>query len=157
MEPNNTAKEIGYRLKEARKKKKLKQIEVAKMLGIHNTTLARYEAGSRHPDYDTITKLADLYDVTTDYLLAGKIPKGIDTEQLMLDLETGQVVEPDIVSEIVSWNKLYKSAVFHMHTTMKNLDSASLSHIKLVDEEILSGLLKFLSSDYKKYYFISNY
>ena len=31
--------------------------------------LSRYESGERKPDYETLIKIADYFDVTTDYLL----------------------------------------------------------------------------------------
>lgn len=43
--------------------------EVAKVVGIQRTTLNNYERDFRKPRYDTIAKLADYYNVSTDYLL----------------------------------------------------------------------------------------
>ena len=57
------------RLKEARKKKKLKQREVAGYLQIGVRSYQNYEGGQRRPDYETLVALADFFDVTTDYLL----------------------------------------------------------------------------------------
>jgi transcriptional regulator with XRE-family HTH domain len=60
------------RLKAAREKLGLKQNEAAKKVGIKNNTLSSYESGARQPDYDTLTKLAELYDVSINYLITGK-------------------------------------------------------------------------------------
>lgn len=60
---------IGKRLKHARERKKLSQIEAAKLLGISNGTLSGYERNYRDPDTNILEKMADLYEVTTDYLL----------------------------------------------------------------------------------------
>lgn len=57
------------RLKEARKNKGLKQREVASYLGIRDRSYQNYEGGDREPEYKTLIALADLFDVTTDYLL----------------------------------------------------------------------------------------
>lgn len=62
-------KAIGKRLKYTRARKRLKQNYVAQKLGIHNSTLNKYESGEREPDLETLHKLAELYEVTTDYLL----------------------------------------------------------------------------------------
>lgn len=62
---------IGERLKTLRENKGLKQNRVAKMLGVHNSTLAKYESGEREPDNETLTKIAEIYEVTLDYLLTG--------------------------------------------------------------------------------------
>ena len=57
------------RLKEARKRKKLMQKDVAECLQMAAHSYQNYEAGQRRPDYETLVAIADLLDVTTDYLL----------------------------------------------------------------------------------------
>lgn len=57
------------RLGEARKQKGLKQREMAKHLKIGVRSYQNYEGGQRRPDYETLVAIADLLDVTTDYLL----------------------------------------------------------------------------------------
>ncbi|MED3687319.1 helix-turn-helix domain-containing protein [Peribacillus butanolivorans] len=59
------------RLTESRKIKKVTQQEAANMLGIARTTYASYEQGHRQPDYDTLKKICELFNVTFDYLLTG--------------------------------------------------------------------------------------
>lgn len=63
---------FGERLKRLRTKKKMRQEDVAKNLGIARTTYAMYEQNSREPDFDILQKLADFFEVTTDYLLTGR-------------------------------------------------------------------------------------
>ena len=57
------------RLKKARKRKGLKQREVAEYLQIGLRSYQNYEGGQRRPDYETLVALADYFAVTTDYLL----------------------------------------------------------------------------------------
>lgn len=45
------------------------QQEIADLLQIQRPTYTRYESGEREPDYSTLAKLANIFDVTTDYLL----------------------------------------------------------------------------------------
>ena len=59
---------IANRLTQLRKKASLTQ-DIAKKLGIHRGTYSNYETGKRVPDYATLKKLADIFGVTTDYLL----------------------------------------------------------------------------------------
>jgi len=59
----------GDRLRKLRTKKKLRQLDVAKHIGVDRSTYSKYETGDSAPDYDTLCFLADLYDVSTDYLL----------------------------------------------------------------------------------------
>lgn len=65
-------KEIGDRLKRARETRNLKQNRVALSLGIHNSTLAKYESGDREPDNETLNKLANMYEVSPNWILTGK-------------------------------------------------------------------------------------
>jgi HTH-type transcriptional regulator, competence development regulator len=60
---------LAERLKEARKQKKLTQRELAAKLSISQSTVALYETGDRNPDPDTLNKLADFFNVSTDWLL----------------------------------------------------------------------------------------
>ncbi|MCZ3746523.1 helix-turn-helix domain-containing protein [Limosilactobacillus vaginalis] len=45
---------------------------VAKHLGIKMQTYANYEYGLHEPDLDLAKNIANLYGVTTDYLISGK-------------------------------------------------------------------------------------
>ena len=60
---------IGSRLRIAREQKKLNQKEAAELIGLSNVVLNRYENDERLPDVNTLSKLAEFYGVTTDYLL----------------------------------------------------------------------------------------
>ncbi|CAM3710055.1 helix-turn-helix transcriptional regulator [Cohnella lubricantis] len=60
---------LGERLKAAREKKRYTQIEVAKKLGISNGAISGYERDYRDPDTETLLKLAELYDVSPNWLL----------------------------------------------------------------------------------------
>jgi transcriptional regulator with XRE-family HTH domain len=57
------------RLKQLRGEKGLTQQEVSDAVGVARETYARYESGARTPDIDMLSRLADLFGVTTDYLL----------------------------------------------------------------------------------------
>jgi transcriptional regulator with XRE-family HTH domain len=57
------------RLNELRKSRGESQNILADYLGVARATYSRYETGDREPDFATLQRLADFYDVTTDYLL----------------------------------------------------------------------------------------
>jgi len=57
------------RLKEIREGKLMSQKELAQKLRVASSTLSQWEAGKRQPDYETIIKLADYFNVSVDYLL----------------------------------------------------------------------------------------
>ena len=57
------------RLKEVREEKGLKQIDVAKVLNISQVQYSRYETGMRLMPIDKLSKLAEFYNTSIDYLL----------------------------------------------------------------------------------------
>lgn len=60
---------FGNRLRQLRKAKGLTQAELAKLLSIGESTISFYESGKRQPDYETLIRIADLFNVSVDYLL----------------------------------------------------------------------------------------
>ena len=60
---------VGENIKKLRKQKKLTQNEVAKVLNISRQAYCRYENGQRELSLETLCKLADFYDETTDSIL----------------------------------------------------------------------------------------
>lgn len=76
---------VGDRLRISREKKNLKQTQVRERTGINNKTLSGYEKGVSEPDFETLKILADLYEVSVDYLLGrvsaySQLPEHIKTE-----------------------------------------------------------------------------
>lgn len=57
------------RLKSLRKKCGYTQVSLAETLGVSKGTVAMWETGKRTPDFETLIKLSDLFDVRTDYIL----------------------------------------------------------------------------------------
>lgn len=98
------------RLKEARKAKGLTQVEVAKIIGISQNGLSDWETGKNRVDHAALSKLANLYEVTVDYLLGkdtdvpqiasakipvlGSVPAGIPLEA---------------IEDIVDWEEIPQS------------------------------------------------
>jgi len=60
--------EIGSYLKELRKIAGLTQEAFANALGISRVNYTRYERNSARPDYETLIKIADFYDISLDEL-----------------------------------------------------------------------------------------
>ena len=57
------------RIRELREDRDLRQIDVANSTGIDQKTLSNYETGKTNPDSFAIIKLAEYFNVSTDYLL----------------------------------------------------------------------------------------
>jgi transcriptional regulator with XRE-family HTH domain len=60
---------LGKRLTKLRKEVGLIQQQLADELYISRDTYAQYEIDRRSPDYETLTKIADYFHVSTDYLI----------------------------------------------------------------------------------------
>lgn len=59
---------FGENLMKLRKANNLTQEELAKKLGVARTTYSSYEQNRRMPDIDVQNKIADLFEVSLDYL-----------------------------------------------------------------------------------------
>lgn len=60
---------LSNRLKSLRTHRNITQSDLATRIGVARTTYAMYEQGQREPDYETLQRLADFYEVSVDYLL----------------------------------------------------------------------------------------
>lgn len=60
---------LGKRLKKLRTDKKLTQEELGKKINVTKVSISGYENGNRTPDTETLQRIADIFDVSTDYLL----------------------------------------------------------------------------------------
>jgi len=60
---------FGERLKNLRLERRLTMQEVAIKIGLAKSSYAGYEGGQRNPPLDKLVTLAQLYHVSTDYLL----------------------------------------------------------------------------------------
>lgn len=57
------------RLKELRLKSEMTQDDLAKKLNISTSTISFYESGAREPNLSTLISIAEIFNVSTDYLL----------------------------------------------------------------------------------------
>ena len=73
---------LGYRLKQLRQERKLKQGQVADIIGVNKRQISAYENDSRQPSYDILIRLAVLYHVSTDYLLGFQVSNLYDIYQI---------------------------------------------------------------------------
>lgn len=60
---------LGEKIKKLRIERGYTLKQLGEMLNLGESTISMYETGKRNPDYDTLTKIAEIFNVTTDYLL----------------------------------------------------------------------------------------
>jgi len=82
---------IGKRISQLRDKRGWTQEQLAASLGISRAALSHYEKNRREPDTETLTKIADLFKVSIDYLVGRtELPQGAvdeDVRQFLDELE----------------------------------------------------------------------
>lgn len=64
------------RLKTLRKELKMSQSDIGEILGIMQTVYSRYERGAGTIPVEHLLKLAELYNVSTDYILGRTNQRG---------------------------------------------------------------------------------
>lgn len=76
---------FGDKLKTLRTNAGMSQTELAKRLNISKSVVSYYEKAERSPSPDVLIKLADIFHVSTDYMLGITQKKVIDVSDLSDD------------------------------------------------------------------------
>lgn len=66
---------IGQKIKKLRLEKKWSQEDLSKAINIHSKHISRYENERAEPALEALKKMADAFEVTTDYLLYDNVPR----------------------------------------------------------------------------------
>lgn len=61
-------KEVAERLRSLRESVKLSQVKMAEIVGVKQSSLNRYELNQASPSFETLTRYADYFDVSMDYI-----------------------------------------------------------------------------------------
>lgn len=119
MDEKRVEKSFGMRLRLLRMDRNMQQKDVAEMLGITPAAYGTYERGEREPNLTTLCKIADLFDVSIDYLLGRdtsdmskiKLPSATEIKpeyvKLLVWLQKERI-EPVIVMKIIELLRLWK-------------------------------------------------
>ena len=63
---------IGTRIADLRNINNITQLELAEKLGVTDRAVSKWETGSGYPDITLLPQIADIFNVSVDYLLCGK-------------------------------------------------------------------------------------
>lgn len=108
---------FSNRLKELRQNRDVMQLELAKTLNVHKTTISNWENGKRFPDEDMLNKIAEYFNVSMNYLL-GK----------------DEIIEGESIS-----NAIKRRVYLEMTDDGKIINSIAAQLIqRLIDEKIIS-------------------
>lgn len=75
---------FAERLKELRKQAHLTQVELAKRLGIGQSSYADWERGKKKPTQDNLVKIAQVLNVSVDYLVGNSEEESDDLDNIEL-------------------------------------------------------------------------
>lgn len=93
---------IAARIREARTLAGLSQGQVAKMMGMHRPSVSEIESGNRRVSADELSRLAELFDVGTAYLL-GEAPDKLSPDDPKLQLAARELAKlsPDALDSLL--------------------------------------------------------
>lgn len=64
---------LGKRMKDERTAKKLSQQKLAELAGTHYSNIGRYERGDATPSAEVLSRIAQVLELSPDYLINGTI------------------------------------------------------------------------------------
>ncbi len=73
---------LGDRIRELRNSRSLSQVELAKQLHVSKQTISNWENNNVPPSIDTLIRIANFFDVSTDYLLEFNNERKLNVEGL---------------------------------------------------------------------------
>lgn len=108
-------------LKKLRQLANKTQLEVSNAIGCSYVSYSHYENGRREPDFETLKKLANYFEVTTDYLLDAD-------DKIMLGI-----------------NNMFRSFVKEIKKTSLSIEE--ISELSGVEKQTISKILNFEAGD----------
>lgn len=93
------------RLSELRKAYKLSQTELGKIIGVAQNTLSNWENGNREIDRESLFKLAEYFDVTTDFIL-GRDSENDFPEELIILNRNAKKMTPEERKQLLEMAKI---------------------------------------------------
>lgn len=83
-------------LRALRKNRGLSQSQLAEELGISKSSVSMYEQGNREPDLTLLKKIADFFEVETDYLLGRNFSSNGVPITIAAHLDTSDLTQKEL-------------------------------------------------------------
>ena len=125
--------EMGERIQESRKKRKISQVDLAKQLMVSREILSKYENGTRIPSIDKLNEIADILGVDFVYLVSG-----FDRENISLE-DTG-----------LSNESLTVLRILHENQDQASKNALAALNILLQNSILLSLIGQYFRNDFAK-------
>ncbi|EDX54311.1 XRE family transcriptional regulator [Bacillus sp. SH7-1] len=81
---------IGEKIKELRKNNKITQEQLGNAIGVSKMAISYFEKGKKSPGRESLEKIADYFNVTTDYLLGRSEDPELSEEENKIVTEEGK-------------------------------------------------------------------
>lgn len=104
--------EFSERLKKLRKQAQLTQVDVAEKLGISQPAYASWERGVKKPTQENLVKIAQVLNVSVDYLV-GNSEEKLDNIELLFRMSSKGLTEEEkeiFKKELIEFMKERKKA-----------------------------------------------
>ena len=101
-------------LKKLREEKRLSQAKFAKEIGVSQSTVGMWESGKNKPEFSTLLKIADFFNVTTDLLTGTETEMPIKKNTWVPVLGTVQAGIPiEAIEDILDYEELSPEMLEH--------------------------------------------
>ncbi len=87
---------VGQRIKRLRQDRSWSQAQLGQRLGTHQKQISSYERGVHIPSADLLIRLAEIFEVSLDYLLAGTVTAS----------QRAEIADRDLVKQMELIDKL---------------------------------------------------
>lgn len=106
---------FAERLKELRKQAHLTQVELAKLLEIGQSSYADWERGKKKPTQENLVKIAQIFNVSIDYLVGNSEEKlgELDNIELLFRMNSKGLTEEEKIifkKELIEFMRKRKKA-----------------------------------------------
>ena len=93
---------LAENIKILREEKGISQSQLADRLFVTRQAVTRWEKGNTRPDIETIGKLAEIFDVSVEYLITGKelVKEVVVEKEVVKEVPVEKIVEKKIIEEV---------------------------------------------------------
>ena len=131
-------KDFGSRLRKLRRDAEMSQAELAEQLGVVPSAVGKYERlADSYPSVEILLKIADYFNVSTDYLLCGIQPMAIVENNISGELTNSPLIQANHGNVLVNDRSLSPEAIelLHIYESLSGRERLKLLNFAVDMEE----------------------
>lgn len=131
-------KDFGSRLRKLRRDAEMSQAELAEQLGVVPSAVGKYERlADSYPSVEILLKIADYFNVSTDYLLRGIQPMSIMENNISGELTNSPLIQANHGNVVVNDRSLSPEAIelLHIYESLSGRERLKLLNFAVDMEE----------------------